>query len=127
MRFDCKLLRKLRNHYIEQLTVSSQYSDENIQTRVNVHKTLYCLADIHSGVLAIVNNKLVPVLINLIKTEEALVKIWIIQTICKTLRIASEEALDNNGLDILGELKIKSKNSKSFKNQLNYSKIKMMH
>ena len=127
MRFDCKWLRKLRNHYIEQLTVSSQYSDENIQTRVNVHKTLYCLADIHSGVLAIVNNKLVPVLINLIKTEEALVKIWIIQTICKTLRIASEEALDNNGLDILGELKIKSKNSKSFKNQLNYSKIKMMH
>lgn len=84
--------------------LASLFNDENVQTRVNVHKTLYCLADIHSGVLAIVNNKLVPVLINLIKTEEALVKIWIIQTICKTLRIASEEALDNNGLDILAEL-----------------------
>ena len=61
--------------------------DENIQTRINVHKTLYCLADIHNGVLAIVENKLVPVLIKLISTEDALVKIWIIQTLCKTLRL----------------------------------------
>ena len=51
-----------------------------------MHKTLYCLADIHNGVLAIVENKLVPVLIKLTSTEDALVKIWIIQTLCKTLR-----------------------------------------
>jgi len=84
--------------------LASLFNDENVQTRVNVHKTLYCLADIYTGVVAIVNNKLVPVLINLIKTEDALVKIWIIQTLCKTLRIASEEALDSNGLDTLAEL-----------------------
>jgi len=84
--------------------LASLFKDENIQTRINVHKTLYCLADIHNGVLAIVENKLVPVLIKLISTEDALVKIWIIQTLCKTLRIASEEALDNRGLDILAEL-----------------------
>merc|ERR1712128_407629 len=74
--------------------LASLFNDDNVQTRVNVHKTLYCLADIHSGVVAIVNNKLVPVLINLIKTEDALVKIWIIQTLCKTMQRLCKQTRD---------------------------------
>ena len=62
------------------------YSDEKLETRVNVHKTLFLLADNHRGQVEIVNNKLVPILISLLKKERKIVKIWIVQTLCKVLR-----------------------------------------
>ena len=60
--------------------------DSNSSTRVNVHKTLFCLADIFSGNSAIVQNKLTPTLISLLETEEDIVKIWIVRTLCKNMR-----------------------------------------
>merc|ERR1712062_214741 len=75
-----------------------------LETRVNVHKTLFLLADNHRGQVEIVNNKLVPILISLLKKERKIVKIWIVQTLCKVLRISALEALSSNGLETLAEI-----------------------
>jgi HEAT repeat protein len=84
--------------------LASLFNDSNRDTRVNVHKTLFCLADNHVGQIEIVNNKLVPTLISLLKKEKLSVKFWIVQTLCKVLRIAALEALSHNGLETLAEL-----------------------
>ena len=76
-------------------------SDGNIKTRVNCHKSLYLIGDLPAGLAAIVSNQLVPVLINLLRTEDNMVRIWIIQTMAKLLRIAAIEALENDGLEAL--------------------------
>jgi len=84
--------------------LASLFKDSNSSTRVNVHKTLFCLADIFSGNSAIVQNQLTPTLISLLETEEDIVKIWIVRTLCKNMRIAAQEALDNRGLEVLANL-----------------------
>lgn len=89
-------------NFIQEL--ASLFSDANLSTRVNVHKTLFCLADIYSGNAAIVSNQLIPTLIKLLETEDDSVKTWIVRTLCKNLRIAAPEALENNGLDVLAGL-----------------------
>lgn len=59
------------------------------------------IGDLPAGLAAIVSNQLVPVLINLLRTEDNMVRIWIIQTMAKLLRIAAIEALENDGLEAL--------------------------
>lgn len=84
--------------------LANLFNDEKLETRVNVHKTLFLLADNHRGQVEIVNNKLVPILISLLKKERKIVKIWIVQTLCKVLRISALEALSNNGLETLADI-----------------------
>ena len=47
---------------------------------------------------------MVPILINLLKNEDNLVRIWILQCLAKLLRISAIQALDNDGLDTLTQL-----------------------
>jgi len=85
--------------FIPQL--SQLFSDSNISTRRNVHKTLYFSSELVLGVCEIIKNELVPTFISLLTSEDDLVKCWIIQTLHKCLRFSAEEALNNNGLETL--------------------------
>jgi len=85
------------------------FSDKNITTRRYVHKTLYFSSELITGVSEIIKNKLVPTFISLLKTEDDVVRCWIIQTLHKCLRFSAEDALENNGLKTLKGL-LDSKN-----------------
>lgn len=84
--------------------LSELFTDKNINTRKNVHATLYYSSELIRGVTTIISNKLIPVFINLLKTEEDVVRCWIIQTFHNCLRFASDEALQNQGLETLKDL-----------------------
>lgn len=85
--------------------LSALFRDSNVQTRVNVHKTLNYLTDVVLGISAIIGQNLIPVLIKLLQTEkETQVLRWIIQTLNKCLMMCADEALEHSGLKTLKKL-----------------------
>jgi len=84
--------------------LSKLFSDANISTRRNVHKTLYFTSEFVEGVREIIKNELVPTFISLLSTEDDSVRCWIIQTLHKCLRFSADEALESKGLETLKSL-----------------------
>lgn len=84
--------------------LSELFSEKNENTRKNVHKALYYSSELIRGVTQMIEKKLIPVFINLLKTEINDVRCWIIQTLHNCLRFASDEALQNQGFETLKEL-----------------------
>lgn len=99
--------RKASLKFIPQL--AELFSDSNVTTRLNVHKTLFFSSEMVLGVCEIIKNNLVPTFISLLSTEDDIVRCWIIQTLHKCLRFSADVALENKGLETLKSL-LKSEN-----------------